>query len=108
MTNSTSVNADGTWQAEMRDAGYSIFDAAGRERCRVSSYKLGALYHAHAIKECDKLREKVATLEAIIAAKLHQRRCWDCHTVFYAADAITPYCLCDKCGSQDTRLVEGR
>jgi len=51
------------------------------------------------------MRNEVQRLTAIIDAKLHLRRCHDCGYFFYAADAVVPYCLCDKCKSQDTRRV---
>lgn len=34
-----------------------------------------------------------------------KRKCWDCGNVAIHEDDITPYVLCKKCGSQDTRLV---
>lgn len=43
---------------------------------------------------------------ALIDAKLHRRRCHDCGHEFYAADAVVPYCLCEKCKSQDTRRIK--
>lgn len=46
---------------------------------------------------------RIAELEAIIAAKLHQRKCHDCGHVGWYAAGVVPYCLCEKCGSQDTR-----
>ena len=48
---------------------------------------------------------EIGRLQAIIAAKLHQRRCHDCGHVGWHADFKQPYCLCEKCGSQDTRRV---
>ena len=36
----------------------------------------------------------------------HQRRCWDCGNVAEHSDSITPWVLCGKCGSQDTRRVK--
>lgn len=36
---------------------------------------------------------------------VHKRKCWDCGTIQMHADSQTPYVLCRKCGSQDTRLV---
>lgn len=57
---------------------------------------------------CRRLDEKITQLQAIIDAKLHLRRCHDCGHEFYAADSKRPYCLCDKCRSQDTRLVKAR
>lgn len=50
--------------------------------------------------------EEIQRLQAIIASKLHVRRCHDCGHEFYAADSKRPYCLCDQCGSQDTRRVK--
>lgn len=36
----------------------------------------------------------------------HQRRCWECGNVAEHKDSITPWVLCSKCGSQDTRRVK--
>lgn len=52
----------------------------------------------------DGIRE-IERLRAIVAAKLHQRRCHDCGHVGWYADGVLPYCACDRCGSQDTRRV---
>ncbi|MFA5056537.1 MAG: hypothetical protein WC485_00350 [Opitutaceae bacterium] len=52
----------------------------------------------HVLVELKRLRE-------IVGRKLHMRRCHDCGHHGYYADSIRPYCLCDKCGSQDTRRV---
>lgn len=52
------------------------------------------------------LEAKVIGLHTIIASKLHQRKCHDCGHVGYYADARAPYCLCDNCGSLDTRRVK--
>ena len=49
---------------------------------------------------------EIDRLRAIINAKLHQRKCHDCGHVGWYADSRTPYCLCDQCRSQDTRLVK--
>ncbi len=49
---------------------------------------------------------EIERLRAIINAKLHQRKCHDCGHVGWYADSRTPYCLCDRCRSQDTRLVK--
>lgn len=35
----------------------------------------------------------------------HARKCWDCGNVAEHADSVTPWVLCSKCGSQDTRRV---
>jgi len=53
-----------------------------------------------------RVADTIVGLQAIIAAKLHQRRCHDCGHVGWYADSRTPYCLCDNCRSQDTRLVK--
>ncbi|MGD0781251.1 MAG: hypothetical protein ABSA30_00165 [Candidatus Aminicenantales bacterium] len=48
-------------------------------------------------------------LDEILTAvekKLHRRRCFLCGHVGYYADSIRPYCLCEQCGSQDTRRVK--
>lgn len=34
------------------------------------------------------------------------RKCHDCRNVSLHRDNITPYVLCPKCGSQDTRLIK--
>lgn len=38
-------------------------------------------------------------------AKMSHRKCWDCGNVAYHLLDIVPYVLCEKCGSQDTRLI---
>ena len=38
-------------------------------------------------------------------ANMSHRKCRDCGNVAYHLDAITPYVLCETCGSQDTRLI---
>ena len=35
----------------------------------------------------------------------HQRLCWDCGNVAEHKDSITPWVLCGKCGSQNTRRL---
>ena len=57
--------------------------------------------------EADRQDAEIKLLREVVQAKLHQRRCWGCGHVGWHADAITPYCLCEKCGSQDTRLLQG-
>lgn len=57
----------------------------------------------HCLKELFKERDE---LRKVVDSKLHMRQCHDCGMRFYAADAITPYCLCPNCKSQDTRLVK--
>lgn len=52
---------------------------------------------AAVFKEVELLQEAVA--------KMSHRKCWNCAHVAYYLDAITPHCLCEKCGSQDTRLI---
>lgn len=37
--------------------------------------------------------------------KMSYRECWDCGHVAYYLDGFTPHCLCEKCNSQDTRLI---
>lgn len=56
--------------------------------------------------EIERLRAEIEQLRAIINAKLHRRKCHDCGHVGWYADSRTPYCLCDRCRSQDTRLVK--
>ena len=60
------------------------------------------------------MRGEIERLKAIIAAKLHRRKCHDCGHVGWYADSRTPYCLCDRCcswlcdrcRSWDTRRVK--
>lgn len=54
----------------------------------------------------ERAEAEVERLRAIIEANLHERRCWPCGTVFWAKAAITPYCLCPNCNSQDTRRTK--
>jgi ribosomal protein S27AE len=35
----------------------------------------------------------------------HKRTCHRCGNVAWHADKVTPYVLCRKCGSQDTRKI---
>ena len=49
--------------------------------------------------------EYAIELSEVVNKKLHRRRCHECGHVFFAADSIVPYCLCEKCKSQDTRRV---
>lgn len=49
---------------------------------------------------------EVERLRSIIASKLHQRECRECDYIGWYADCVTPYCLCDKCRSQNTRRVK--
>ncbi len=48
--------------------------------------------------------ERVAELEAAVATMSH-RKCWNCGNVAYHLLDVIPYVLCEKCGSQDTRLI---
>ena len=50
--------------------------------------------------------DEIERLRVIITAKLHQRRCHECGHVGWYADSRIPYCLCDKCRSQDTRRIK--
>ena len=36
---------------------------------------------------------------------VHKRKCHYCGNIAWHADNITPYVLCRKCGSQDTRKI---
>lgn len=51
------------------------------------------------VYEIDRLLE-------ILGRKLHERRCYNCGYVGWYSDCIAPACLCDKCGSQDTRRLK--
>lgn len=51
-------------------------------------------------------KAKIESLQAIIDSKLHQRKCHDCGHVSWCSDSIRPYCLCEECGSQDTRRLK--
>ena len=52
--------------------------------------------------------EQSAELEAIREAvvKMSHRKCWVCKHVGYYLLPVTPYVRCEKCGSQDTRLIK--
>ena len=39
------------------------------------------------------------------APGMHYRRCWSCENVAAHVDSVTPWVLCRKCGSPDTRLI---
>lgn len=47
----------------------------------------------------------LSELSVMLPPTLSRRKCWQCGTVAYHADAITPYVCCGFCGSQDTRQV---
>lgn len=51
------------------------------------------------------MRGEIERLKAIIAAKLHQRRCYDCGHVGWYVDSISPLVPCDQCRSQKTRRL---
>jgi Zn finger protein HypA/HybF involved in hydrogenase expression len=40
--------------------------------------------------------------------KMSHRRCHGCGHVGYYLDSTIPNCLCEKCGSADTRLIKSR
>lgn len=44
-------------------------------------------------------------LGELLPKTLNKRRCRDCGLTAYHAGNVTPYVLCGRCGSQDTRLV---
>ena len=50
------------------------------------------------------LIDKIERLRVAVA-KMSHRKCWDCGHIAYYLDAIALHCLCEKCGSLDTRLV---
>lgn len=53
--------------------------------------------------ELDEHAELVELRQAV--AKMSHRKCRDCGNIAYHLDTITPHVLCEKCGSQDTRLI---
>ena len=59
-----------------------------------------------ALEQRDAALAKIERLQTISAAKLHKRKCHECGHTSWCADGISPYCLCDECGSQDTRRVK--
>lgn len=85
-------------------------------QCRIDQSKVSlADYRAleeHERQALQEARTRIAALEeenrqllAVLDANLHQRRCRDCGHVGWHKDAVVPYCLCARCGSQDTRRV---
>ena len=52
----------------------------------------------------DRLRDQER--EGVMDEKTHKRRCWACGNVEEHKDSITPWVLCAKCGSQDTRRLK--
>ena len=52
-----------------------------------------------------RLRQTVGALNSDMPPTVHWRKCHDCGTIQLHADNITPYVLCRKCGSQDTRRI---
>lgn len=46
----------------------------------------------------------LAELEKTVA-KMSHRRCWECGHVAYYLDSTIPHCLCEECGSSDTRKI---
>jgi len=58
------------------------------------------------IQEVKDREAEIEQLRSVIDSLLHERRCVECDTVFYAADGVVPYCLCPQCNSQDTRRLK--
>lgn len=46
----------------------------------------------------------IPKMESAIA-KMSHRLCWDCKHIAYYASPLLPFCKCEKCGSEDTRLI---
>ena len=42
-------------------------------------------------------------LKAAVDEHLHRRTCHNCGNVAWHRDNVTPYVVCESCGSQDTR-----
>jgi len=74
--------------------------------------------HARCRYEIENLQNRIAELEAELAkandhplvmregvAKMSHRRCFACKHEAYYLLSTAPYCICEKCGSQDTRLI---
>lgn len=49
-------------------------------------------------------RERVGEMHAALA-KMSHRRCWGCGHEGYYLQPTLPWCLCEKCGGRDTRLI---
>jgi len=58
-----------------------------------------------AADEIERLQKTIDGLSSDMPPTVHWRKCHDCGTVQLHADSRTPYVLCRKCGSQDTRRV---
>ena len=56
--------------------------------------------------EIAQLRKTVDGLTSDLPPTVHWRKCRDCGTVQLHADNRTPYVLCRRCNSQDTRKVD--
>ena len=56
--------------------------------------------------ERDFWKRKFDDFVASLPKSVHELRCHDCGNVALHADSRTPYVLCPKCGSQDTRKTK--
>lgn len=61
------------------------------------------LSHERLRAELDGVLSEISEMLAV--ETLHRRKCWECKTTNWHADSRTPYVLCPKCGSQDTRRI---
>lgn len=89
-----------------------------KERIELAFLAIGSRENAQAYCQCDPSVNMVpcpncAIYDALVAAeellkaagKMSNRRCRACgHAGYYLSDTI-PHCLCEQCGSADTRLI---
>ena len=70
-----------------------------------SRLELYELQIANQTKTIQQFRAEAESLLKAVA-KMSNRRCHACGYVAYYLDATIPNCLCEQCGSADTRLIK--
>jgi len=81
----------------------SIFGMSDSGKLPKHSVDKLCLSHERLRAELDGALSIIAEMESV--ETLHRRKCWACKTTNWHADSMTPYVLCPKCGSQDTRRL---
>jgi len=89
-----------------------------QERIDLAFQAIGGRDNANAYCNCDPsvgmapcqscaLYDGLIAAEHLLAAvkKMSQRYCHQCNHVGYYVRDILPFCKCEQCGSEDTRLV---
>jgi DNA-directed RNA polymerase subunit RPC12/RpoP/chromosome segregation ATPase len=76
-------------------------EATKKQNADMASYCSGLVESGAPLSEKSELDRLQSDMPTV-----HRRKCRDCGNVAWHADNRTPYVLCRKCGSQDTRLVK--